>query len=351
MAWRASALVAAGLLASGAAALEGPLAEAVAPPEGATILRESVEDPGAYAAPVRVAGAEGGPTAPLEGRVTRRALRVEGRPTPLGLVRMVERRLGALGFETVLRCAGEACGGFAFRYGIEVMPQPAMAVNLAEFRQLTMRREGAEGATVISLLASRFGETTLAQLVVVEDAEAAPVRSAPPEAPVTAPEAGANAAAPDAEAAMAAEPETERSAVTGAEHAAREGARGVEALRAALLERGRVVLEGLAFETGAATFTRESEAVLDRAAEALRGLGDLRVAVVGHTDATGSLALNQRISLGRARSVRDALVERGVGAGRLSAEGVGYLAPRASNAEEDGRARNRRVELVQAEPP
>jgi OOP family OmpA-OmpF porin len=112
-----------------------------------------------------------------------------------------------------------------------------------------------------------------------------------------------------------------------------------------------VVLEGLAFETGSAAFTVGSEAVLDRAAEALRGAPALAVAVVGHTDATGALEINRRISLGRARAVRDALIDRGVAAARLSAEGVGYLAPRATNASEAGRALNRRVELVQAAAP
>ncbi len=74
---------------------------------------------------------------------------------------------------------------------------------------------------------------------------------------------------------------------------------------------------------------------------------DARVTIVGHTDATGALDGNVVLSRRRAQSVVDRLVQDyGVAAGRLSAEGAGYLAPRASNLTEAGRAENRRVEAI-----
>jgi OOP family OmpA-OmpF porin len=74
------------------------------------------------------------------------------------------------------------------------------------------------------------------------------------------------------------------------------------------------------------------------------------VALVGHTDAEGGLAANIDLSRRRAAAVRDRLVaQHGIAAERLSAEGVGWLAPRATNATEAGREANRRVEAVVAE--
>jgi len=70
------------------------------------------------------------------------------------------------------------------------------------------------------------------------------------------------------------------------------------------------------------------------------------VVIVGHSDNQGTLDANLALSQRRAEAVRDALVSRGVAAERLDARGVGFLAPVASNATEEGRARNRRVELV-----
>ena len=68
--------------------------------------------------------------------------------------------------------------------------------------------------------------------------------------------------------------------------------------------------------------------------------------IVGHSDSSGDLEMNRALSERRAEAVRAALVERGVAPGQLAAEGVGYLAPLTANSTEEGRAINRRVELV-----
>jgi outer membrane protein OmpA-like peptidoglycan-associated protein len=74
------------------------------------------------------------------------------------------------------------------------------------------------------------------------------------------------------------------------------------------------------------------------------------VSIVGHTDNTGSDAVNNPLSVDRANSARDYLVARGVASTRFSTEGRGSREPVADNATADGRARNRRVEIYVAEP-
>jgi OOP family OmpA-OmpF porin len=78
----------------------------------------------------------------------------------------------------------------------------------------------------------------------------------------------------------------------------------------------------------------------------LRDNPALSVVIVGHSDNQGSLEANIALSQRRAEAVRAALVERGVEPERLEAHGIGFLAPVTSNAAPDGKALNRRVELV-----
>lgn len=106
-----------------------------------------------------------------------------------------------------------------------------------------------------------------------------------------------------------------------------------------------LILEGVNFETGKSTLTPESEAILNGVAESLVANDSIRVQVTGHTDNTGGLALNRRLSLARAEAVRQYLVSRGVAEDRLTARGLGPDQPVASNRTAEGRAQNRRVEL------
>ncbi len=110
---------------------------------------------------------------------------------------------------------------------------------------------------------------------------------------------------------------------------------------------GHVALYGVLFDTGTAELKPESAAVLDEVAAALREDADLNLYIVGHTDNVGGLDSNMSLSRDRAAAVITALVsDAGIDAGRVSAHGVGPLAPVASNATEEGRRLNRRVELV-----
>jgi outer membrane protein OmpA-like peptidoglycan-associated protein len=119
------------------------------------------------------------------------------------------------------------------------------------------------------------------------------------------------------------------------------------ALSQALDRDGRVVVEGIFFDTDSARLQPASHAALEEVARLLRERPQIRLYVVGHTDSQGSFAHNQRLSADRAASVVEALGSRfGVARERLSAHGVGPLSPAAGNASESGRAKNRRVEIV-----
>ncbi len=121
-----------------------------------------------------------------------------------------------------------------------------------------------------------------------------------------------------------------------------------DAMKKAIAETGRVALYGLFFDTGKADMKPESKPALDEIIKLLNGEPTMRLLVVGHTDTVGSPQSNQELSLRRAQSVVDTLVKgRGIDAGRLQAAGVGFASPIATNRTEQGRARNRRVELVQ----
>ena len=110
---------------------------------------------------------------------------------------------------------------------------------------------------------------------------------------------------------------------------------------------GRVALYGIVFDTAKADIKPESKAALEEISKLLKAETALKLRVVGHTDNQGSLDSNIALSKRRAEAVNAALAgQYGVAANRLSAYGVADLAPVASNADEAGRAKNRRVELV-----
>lgn len=103
--------------------------------------------------------------------------------------------------------------------------------------------------------------------------------------------------------------------------------------------------EPFRFASDSATILPESEALLDAAAELLRSRPELRLAIEGHTDATGSAAHNLALSRRRAQAVRQALVRRGIAGNRLTAAGFGAERPIVQGDTPDVHAQNRRVEL------
>ena len=109
-----------------------------------------------------------------------------------------------------------------------------------------------------------------------------------------------------------------------------------------------MAVSGILFDTGKATIKPESAQAIGEVAKLLQGDPALKVFVVGHTDSVSTVESNLKLSQDRAEAVLQSLVrEHGIAAARLRSYGCGPFAPVASNDTEEGKARNRRVELVQ----
>jgi outer membrane protein OmpA-like peptidoglycan-associated protein len=112
-------------------------------------------------------------------------------------------------------------------------------------------------------------------------------------------------------------------------------------------ETGKVALYGIYFDTGKAVLKSESKPSLAEISKLLKADPELKLYVVGHTDNVGKFESNMRLSMERAMAVVNALITQyGISATRLTGFGDGPTAPVASNDKEEGRALNRRVELV-----
>lgn len=108
----------------------------------------------------------------------------------------------------------------------------------------------------------------------------------------------------------------------------------------------KIVLRGVNFDFDKATIRPDAARILDEAVATLKAEPDIEVLIVGHTDSIGSEAYNLRLSQRRAQAVRDYLVKHGISAARLKVKGMGESQPVASNDTAEGRAQNRRVELL-----
>ena len=106
----------------------------------------------------------------------------------------------------------------------------------------------------------------------------------------------------------------------------------------------------ISFAVGRSDISPAFAPVLDQFAAGLRSNPNAEVRIVGHTDSTGSDAINNPLSVDRANAARDYLVGRGVAAQRIATDGRGSREPVADNSSAQGRAKNRRVEIYVAEP-
>ncbi len=105
-------------------------------------------------------------------------------------------------------------------------------------------------------------------------------------------------------------------------------------------------LDGVTFETDSAQLTIYARRILDNIAEDLRAAPGDTVRVHAHTDSRGSETYNLGLAQRRAKSVEEYLLAAGISQARLASEGFGEMQPIASNETVEGRARNRRVELI-----
>jgi outer membrane protein OmpA-like peptidoglycan-associated protein len=117
-------------------------------------------------------------------------------------------------------------------------------------------------------------------------------------------------------------------------------------MAAEIAKTGHVAVYGITFDTGSAKIKPESDKVLGEIASLLGKNPAWKMRVEGHTDNVGGKAANQKLSEQRAAAVAGWLTSHGIAPGRLTSQGFGDAKPVADNKTEDGRAKNRRVELV-----
>ena len=113
-----------------------------------------------------------------------------------------------------------------------------------------------------------------------------------------------------------------------------------------LMTDGKIITYAITFDVGKANIKPESMTEINRIAQLMKDNADLKFEVQGHTDNTGTVAGNQKLSEQRAQAIVNKLVEMGIAANRLSAKGMGQSAPLADNSTDEGRAKNRRVEFI-----
>lgn len=123
-------------------------------------------------------------------------------------------------------------------------------------------------------------------------------------------------------------------------------AKGAVPLYNRLATEGRIITYGITFDIGKATIKPQSLPEINRFYELMMQNPDLKFEVQGHTDNTGTVAGNQKLSEQRAQAIVAKLVEMGISADRLTAKGMGQSSPLADNSTDEGRAKNRRVEFV-----
>ncbi|MBD0865155.1 MAG: OmpA family protein [Rhodobacteraceae bacterium] len=288
-------------------------------PDTAKQLAERVTGLGSYALPIGAFVEGHVPTNVIEGQIVRSTWRIDATYlTTLQILLPLRDQVLTEGYEVILDCSERQCGGFDFRFGIEVVPAPDMYVDIGDYRFLSARRSSDE---VISILVSGGRTASFVQIITVT-----PVRE--PFVPV--------------------KPEEKRSVTTVKPTITTKDEIGYEAdFEAGFRANGYVILPDLEFALGHYDLSDRPFASLAALADMLATNSTLRIALVGHTDNVDDLSANIDLSNKRANAVMERLIaDYGVAPEQLEAMGVGYLAPRAPNNTPQGRNINRRVEAI-----
>ncbi len=226
--------------------------------------------------------------------------------TPEQVAAPIRQALRDAEFQITLDCMSNECGGFDYRVNTPVVSPPNMYVNLRDFQSMT----GTKGSDqIINILISRIGERVYIQERRVDPAADAPVTTSK----IT------TLARPKIATSMSYQ----------------------------FTQTGAVALEGLDFTSGSTNLGEGPFSVLSELADYLRQNPNTKIVLVGHSDAVGVLEGNIAISKQRAEAVRQRLISKyDIQKSRVTAEGIAYLSPRASNQTPEGREQNRRVEAV-----
>ena len=287
-------------------------------PATARLTAERASAPDSFEAPIAGFNGTEVPSVLLEGTIQRRSWRIDSPGvTTLQVLLPLRQQLESAGYEMLFECDAVSCGGFDFRFEIEVLPGPNMYVNISRYRYLTaVLGDPAAPSEVVSVLVSVTAGSAYVQIIAADTGFILPEDTLVTDS--------------------ASDPETEV-----------EPSDPVLGLENQLSSDGHAILEDLEFATGSTDLGSGPYGSLQALARFLAARPNLRLALVGHTDTVGGLDTNIALSRARARSVRERLISGfGADGGRLDAEGMGYLAPIASNLTEQGRTRNRRVEVI-----
>jgi OOP family OmpA-OmpF porin len=226
--------------------------------------------------------------------------------TPAQVAAPIRQALRDAEFQISLDCMSNECGGFDYRVNTPIISPPNMYVNLRDFLSMT----GTKGSDhIINILISRIGERIYIQERRVDPAADAPVTTSK----IT----------------TIAQPKPTTN------------------ISDQFTQAGAVTLDGLDFTSGSTNLGEGPFSILSELADYLRQNPNTKIVLVGHSDAVGGLEGNITISKQRAEAVRRRLISKyGIQKSRITAQGIAYLAPRASNQTPEGREQNRRVEAV-----
>jgi OOP family OmpA-OmpF porin len=288
-------------------------------PGNAVLAGEKINERGSYKVPVGAWQNGALPLVVAEGEVMQQAWKITATGlTSLQILDPLKKQLTDEGFDVVFECETDACGGFDFRFETDVMPEPVMHVDLGDFRFLSAERKTDDTPEYVTLLVSRSQNAGFVQLVRVGEPADETVLVTSTDSPALT--------------TISEPPPADQPALP---------------LEQAMQEKGHYILEDLVFQTGSSDLGDGDFTSLATLADYIKAHPDRTFALVGHTDAEGSLAGNIALSKKRAASVvRRLIKDYGVDKKQISAEGNGFLSPRATNMTEDGRAQNRRVEVI-----
>lgn len=335
-------------------ALLGPaVAEAapLPPPRDMQRVAEREEPRDSFRLPVTAIPAAAAPEIgmrPAEGRLEVSVWRGDASATgsPVAVIARYREALAGAGWDIVYDCADAACGGVRRRFALDVIPAPAMLIDTGDIALLTAtfaeevaadeasEQPGWDDLVRLGLVATRVLGQFYLQVAVISPASTTfapfpdPERAAEPETVAASP---------------LEEPSPEAS---GSDDTGLASWTDPASLAELLLAQGHLALNGIDFDSGTATLAPSSAAAIARTADVIAAIEGRPLAIVGHSDNSGALEPNVTLSRQRAEAVRQALIAGGVAADRIEAHGVGWLAPLSSNDSPEGRAENRRVELV-----
>lgn len=242
------------------------------------------------------------PTISVNGKVERIGIKIESDAPTFTLMDEFIAYFEQRGYKTIFVCHDRECGGFDFRSQLEVLPSPKMYVDLRNFHYLTAKSIN-DSSSYATVLVSRSSSSGFAQIDIINGVNNLNLNS-----------------------------NTDKVS---------------EPLIRQLESTGHVVLNTLEFASGSPDLEPKEYSQLGELADYLKRNPNVSILLVGHTDSKGSRVGNFELSKQRAASVVERLIDKhGVNPDQISAEGIGFLSPVASNNTPEGRQSNRRVEAV-----